>query len=739
MTTGTDSSLAYLYATLSALEARVREAVNQRLAHDTAPDDRFRGLYISDDEVARLFARPAPWTVAPPPPSAPAAGVAGGVAEHGSDIRLRRLAAEFDLDDVDVALLLVAVAPDLDARFERLYGYLNDDVSRRRATIGLALEVCGLPAGAAHARARLAAGAPLVDRAVVAVEETDRPFLTRSLIVPDRVTSYLLGDDRLDPLVEPLVTEVAGADEAQQPTQRDPGDLWHVFQRPGTAGLSLAAGIFWRAGRAVLALDLERLEASADVRQVAAAAAREAVLASAGLVVSPVEALADRGPDAVRAFADLPCGVVMVGTKAWDPAWSRRVPLRIAPPSMTADERRQMWTTALGDDGAAVDVATALGSFWLSPEQARRAVTAARRQAVSEARSVEAADVQAGARAQNAAGLERLSRRVTPRMTWEDLVLPPEPRSQLRDLVNRARNRDVVLDEWEMGATASRGRGVTGVFAGESGTGKTMSVEVIAGDLGLDMYVIDLSSVVDKYIGETEKNLDRIFTEADRVNGVLLFDEADALFGKRSEVSDARDRYANVEVAYLLQRMEQFDGVAVLTTNLRANLDEAFTRRLDAIIDFPQPEEEHRLLLWQRNLKPSVPQSDDIDLPFLARSFSLSGGDIRNIAVTAAYLAANQNRPVTMADLIRATEAEYRKLGRICVEAEFGSYFHLLGQFDVPEVVAGNGAAGDDGHIPDRATQPAPEDLDPAVDGHGRWPGLEQGARHATQRVRSRR
>lgn len=229
-----------------------------------------------------------------------------------------------------------------------------------------------------------------------------------------------------------------------------------------------------------------------------------------------------------------------------------------------------------------------------------------------------------------------------------------------------------------MGHTTARGRGISALFAGDSGTGKTMSAEVLAGDLGFDLYVIDLSTVVDKYIGETEKNLDRIFTEADRVNGVLLFDEADALFGKRSEVKDARDRYANVEVAYLLQRMELFDGIAVLTTNLRANVDEAFTRRLDAIVDFPLPEEQDRLRLWDRNLPAPLPRGDDLDLPFLAHQFRISGGSIRNVCVSAAYFAAAGDRPIGMTDLIRATEREYRKLGRLTVEAEFGPYTHLL-------------------------------------------------------------
>ena len=200
---------------------------------------------------------------------------------------------------------------------------------------------------------------------------------------------------------------------------------------------------------------------------------------------------------------------------------------------------------------------------------------------------------------------------------------------------------------------------------------------MIAGELGLDLYTINLATVVDKYIGETEKNLERIFTEAAGVNGVLLFDEADAIFGKRSEVRDAHDRYANIETAYLLQRMETFDGLAILTTNLRANLDDAFTRRLDAIVDFPLPDEEHRRVLWERCLGDALPRDDDVDLDFCARQFELAGGHIRSIALTAAYLAAGRGAPVRMADLMAATQREYRKLGRLVVRAEFGTWHDL--------------------------------------------------------------
>ena len=284
----------------------------------------------------------------------------------------------------------------------------------------------------------------------------------------------------------------------------------------------------------------------------------------------------------------------------------------------------------------------------------------------------------AGARAQNAAGLEWLTRRIVPAVGWDDLVLAPNVMAQLTELAARASHRVTVFDTWGMRPGGGRGRGVTALFAGDPGTGKTMAAEVIAHALGLDLYAVNLATVVDKYIGETEKNLERIFAEAEGVNGVILFDEADALFGKRSEVSDAHDRHANIEVAYLLQRMETFDGLAVLATNLRANLDEAFARRLDAIIDFPVPEAAERKTLWDRCLKTTVPRGSDIDLDFCAGAFELTGGNIRSIAVTAAFMAATAARPVTMADLMRATHREYRKLGRLVVEREFGQWFDLV-------------------------------------------------------------
>ncbi|MBQ6640698.1 MAG: ATP-binding protein, partial [Saccharopolyspora sp.] len=405
-----------------------------------------------------------------------------------------------------------------------------------------------------------------------------------------------------------------------------------------------------------------------------AAAIREARLRRAGLIFGPLETVEAALRPLLRRIvaASQAIPVFVHGASSWDPGWARESPVSIA---VEAPElRAQEWRDALEDAGEAPrpEHIEALTPYRLGPDQVRRAASVAARLARLDDRAMDTADLRAGVRAQNGAGLERLARRITPSVGWDDLVLPESAQRALTELSLRARHRDRVLGEWRMRPGGGRGRGVLALFAGESGTGKTMSAEVVAADLGMDLYVIDLSTVVDKYVGETEKNLERIFTEAAGVNGVLLFDEADAIFGKRSQVKDAHDRYANVESAYLLQRMESFDGLAVLTTNLRANLDEAFTRRLDVIADFPMPEAAQRRALWDRCLGTALPRAEDLDLDFCAERFELSGGSIRACAVTAAYLAAEADGPVGMTELDTAVRQEYAKLGRLVLESEFG-------------------------------------------------------------------
>jgi hypothetical protein len=679
-----DASAAHLAARLSVLEVRVHLALDARAVRLSGSDDEpLPGWFLRTRDVVELMSAPVSPGVELPPETAhflARAEAAVDAAEAaGAPTALRRMQRAFGLDDVDVELLLLAAAADLDERFERCYACLQDDPNARRVSVGLALQLAGQSALAGADRARLDAGSALIDIGLVLVGESHRPFLSRTLQVPDRVVGHLVGSDVPDPLVAPLlaVPVLAGLGD---PTvlARAIGTgtrLCYVQESRGTAGAAIAVAALESLGVSPLQLDLRRLPIGALEPAMVQAVAREALLRGGALVAGPLEQLADRGVDAVRAFAELPCYTVLVGARTWDPHWSKDVPLVVPAPMTSRAERAALWRSMLDGAGPAGVVSEeVVADFRLTPPQVLGAVTAAAQTARAHDRPLDAADLRIGARSQNASGLERLAQRIEPSVGWQDLVLPAAVLRSLQEFVSRCRHRDTVFGDWRMGGIASRRRGTIGLFSGPPGTGKTMAADVIAGEFGLDLYVINLATVVDKYIGETEKNLERIFTEAEQTNGLLFFDEADALFGKRSEVKDARDRYANIEVAYLLQRMELFDGVALLATNFKTNLDEAFMRRLDASIDFPTPDVASRRRLWEISIGELVPRGPGIDLDFLAHSFEFSGGNIRNIAVTGAFLAAERGEALQMSDLITATYREYRKLGRLCNPAEFGPY-----------------------------------------------------------------
>ncbi|MFI2028696.1 ATP-binding protein [Streptomyces buecherae] len=713
-----DLSLRHLLARAALVEERVRRAVDARQATDPNPDDAFRGLYLDDQTVRRLLdegrttagpdATDADQLAAAEAWADQADALRAGLGERGErkesgrlrkrvvattgPTRLRALTREFGLTPLDVEILLIALVPDLDDRFEQFYAYLNDDVTRQRPSAGLALGLCGVSAADAQARGRLHPAAPLRAGGLLLVDEPERPFLARALRVPDRVTAHLLGHDTPDPRVADVLAPWhgdPGTNWRQTPGTGDPAPLaraiasgvglTYVREEQGGAGTALAAAALSHAGRSVIGVDLERLAADPHPTDAVRTLVREARLTGAGLVGAPIDPLTREKPEVIRLVAEANLPVILVGRAPWDATWSARPPLLLPAPRVGPEARAALWQQAHSAPLAAdLDLTRVLSPFLLTPAQVAQAARSAAQVATLNGGEVQAEDVRAGARAQNAAGLDRLARRIEPAVTWDDLVLPADPLAQLRELAARARHRDRVLGEWGMRPGGGRGRGVAALFAGDSGTGKTMSAEVIAADLGLDLYTVDLATVIDKYVGETEKNLEKIFSEAAGINGVLLFDEADAIFGKRSEVKDAHDRYANVESAYLLQRMESFDGLAILSTNLRANLDDAFTRRLDLVVDFPMPDAEQRRVLWERCLGPLLPRAEGLDLNFCAESFELAGGNIRSVAVTAAYLAAESGGPVRMEDLIHAVQREYQKLGRLTLASEFGEYVGLL-------------------------------------------------------------
>ncbi len=670
-----------LAALLEDVRTRVEKRVAELSADDPTAHEPLRGLYVSPEAVDRLLRLPGP-----DPDGPPFSEHRIGAPSPTGHARLDALCVSFGLSQLDCEFLLLALAPDLDRRFGPLYGYLNDDVGRRRATVGLALDLCGRSSLSAPDRARLAAGAPLVAGRLITLEAAERPWLERELLVPDRVCGHLLGDDGLDPeltaaaVLLPAPGVAAGA--ASRPAaalRARPARPLHLRcprgDDPVAAALRACAGL----ERPVLSLDPARF--GDDPGVLLGTALREARLREAVLLLGPlpsgaeerwVRAAVEPAPTEGAGAGAVP--VVLFGSAPFDPSWTD-VPLLALATERELRDGAQTWREALGEAAAgtgaadpSLDVAAEAGAYRMTDAQIRQAARDAVDLAEVDGAALSAAHLHEAARLRNGTGLDRYARRVRPAVGLSDLVLPPEPLLHVEELVHRARHRQQVLRSWGMRRGGGRGSGVVAVFTGESGTGKTMAAEVVAGALGLDLYVVELSSVVDKYVGETEKNLDRIFTQADAVNAVLLFDEADAVFGKRSDVKDSHDRYANLESAYLLQRLESFDGVAILTTNLRGNIDEAFTRRFDVMVEFPAPDEERRRALWEHCLRPPLPCAEDIDVASLARDFELAGGSIRAAAVTAAYLASAAGRPVGAAEVREGARREYAKAGRLLPE-----------------------------------------------------------------------
>jgi vesicle-fusing ATPase len=424
--------------------------------------------------------------------------------------------------------------------------------------------------------------------------------------------------------------------------------------------------------------------AAADRQLLARVWQREAALASSGLLVMLDETAQSEMQRTVAAFVERADVVLVLAGREPLQLPGRALPrFDIKKPERA--EQAALWRRALaagdreaGDDtepeaDETLDTAIdgLVNQFNLGAAAIANAGAMAGRGDSATRRAV-AADLWEICRSQARARLDDLAQRVEASAGWDDLVLPAFQKQILRDIVVNVRQRARVHDHWGFAAKSSRGLGISALFSGASGTGKTLAAEIMADELCLDLYRIDLSQVVSKYIGETEKNLRRVFDAAETAGAVLLFDEADALFGKRSEVKDSHDRYANIEVSYLLQRMEAYRGLAILTTNMKQALDPAFMRRIRFVVQFPFPDFAEREEIWRRVFPQATPTAE-LDVARLAR-LNVSGGNIRNIALGAAFVAADENKPVTMAHLLRAARAEYAKLERPLTESEIGGW-----------------------------------------------------------------
>jgi hypothetical protein len=672
-------SLRHLQDAMRQIDRLVHDAVLRAQESGRDPTDALRGLIISDDEVQAHLARE---------------GLAGLWAVDGSPLPpltldphlpFTRLMHIFGLNELDGYILLLVLACELDRRYERLYAYLQDDVSQRRPTVNLLMNMLGTDVPARFAVwERLKPEMPL--RAHHLIEALPNPhqyepvFLSYQLKVDHRILAYLLGDAAIDTRLDNAVGLIAddlpptlSAAALEPVIERLPEAPMIYMQGPPASGRRATAAALCNP---VIQIDLNRLQNLPIAFERAwTLAIREARLIGAALLLFEWEScLDDLGQPPAKlwdALLGFEYPVFLCGRTEWEPqniVRPRRL-LRLKFDVPSYDERQRLWMQYL--NGAALDSSLLddlAGKFRFTPGQIARAVNTAADLATTRGERITINDLYAGAQAHSSLRLGDMARRIIPRFDWDDLILPPDQLAQLHEIRERARYAHRVQDEWGYGRKVAPAAGVSALFAGESGTGKTMSAEVIARDLGLVLYKIDLSSVVSKYIGETEKNLSVIFEEAHASNAILFFDEADALFGKRSEVKDAHDRYANIEIAYLLQRIETYDGIAILATNLRQNLDEAFTRRLDFLIDFPFPDAEYRYRIWVRHFPEEAPLGPDVNLNRVAERYRLAGGNIRNAALASAYLAAADGNVITMAHIRHAIRREHQKMGRLLAE-----------------------------------------------------------------------
>ncbi len=626
-------------------------------------------------------------------------------------LRLPELARRMGLGTFERQTLLLALAGELDPRYGRLFGYLNDNINLRSPSIELALRLfCD---DAEERNLRLQAfdpEAPLRQLRLLRLgeENTARTPVQRArgLHLEKRILNFLLDGDGGDPHLNGFLEHQAAdpgrpspaVGEAEVRAEIDalrrylatPGEPAPILTVHGPDALLLREVTSHLAGEdAVLFLHGAALAAAADPEDLVVRALREVALTDAALVVGEADALRREGRPALALHRLLtaPCSRprMLCAARAWTlPEPCLAVPvLTLHVPAPDHGAREELWRRSLGELASEVDLGELAGRFRLPSAQIAGAANRARARLASrpetESSKSFAEEVFAACRTQCLVSLDGLAQQIESVHEWDDLVIPERAKAKLRRLEGWLRYRHVVYEEWGFAERVMVGRGMAAMFSGSSGTGKTMAAGIIARTLNLDLYRIDLSSVVSKYIGETEKNLAKIFDAAEAANAILFFDEADALFGKRSRVKDAHDRYANIEVSYLLQRMESYDGIAILATNIRENLDPAFARRLQVVVDFPFPDVSRREEIWRRLLPEQVPQDDDVDVEFLAKQFGLSGGSIKNCAVDAALTAAAEEGPVAMRHLVQAVACELEKLGKPATTAIFGLYAKLGG------------------------------------------------------------
>ena len=637
--------------------------------------------------------------------------------KKGIILPIERLKRLFGLTPFEVDSLLLCLAPELDTKYEKLYAYLQDDVSKKNPTLNLifTLLTCTLKERSL-ARQYFSEHAPLIRWQLLKFGDHREVALTlsRPIWIDGRIVDFLLGSPFLDPVIAESLNvlqpegDIDSLHIKEDLKQRLKNLTRHLqggkgfgnntvifFYGPRGVGKKKAAAAISEAlGIPLLKINARELLKNDDTFfEMVKRIIREVLLLQCPLLIEDFDLFFSEDgkinhhrKHLLKEIGKFSYLTFLTVEQNREPKGeldnARYIKIHFHLPDFTL--RNKIWEKAMsGKNNFTITLTPDVlaDKFKFTEGQIMTAIATARDRTFFhpvENDIVTDEDLLIGCRQQNNQKLSELALKITPKFSWQDIVLPEDQLAQLSESCDHLKYRHIVYGEWGFEKKISLGKGLNVLFSGHSGTGKTMAAQILAHELKLELYKIDLSQVVSKYIGETEKNLSRIFKEAETSNAILFFDEADALFGKRSEVKDAHDRYANIEIGYLLQKMEEYEGMTILATNLRQNMDEAFVRRMQFIVDFPLPDELHRYKIWRVHFPEEAPCSDDIDFEFLARQFKLAGGNIRNIVINASFLAAADGKKIGMRQLIHATMREFQKMGKLCIKGDFGKYYDLI-------------------------------------------------------------
>jgi SpoVK/Ycf46/Vps4 family AAA+-type ATPase len=765
MTASPYNSINYLIDELNLLDARLGFAIS-RLAEVSERQDwnEYSGLYISEKEVECSLKKDI----------AQNSITNGGPYDKTTTDKLNRLekivhnnreqiwkenstacplyylSKALSLSPFELNIIIACLAPEIDSKYEKLYAYLHNDVTRKKPSMGLILDLlCTTIQDKLEYRRFFSNRSVLFKFMILEFDLRDsggggatsnhpHHLLSAPLKLDEHIINFILGTNEIDTRIRDFSKLLEQQEEEQQ--QESPcvdlyndvkektatlienwqakqrkdnddnddndgsvqGHIEHLRRAPifyfsapyGAAKKTFAKSICQMLRIPLLTVDINGAINSDSFKEISLIIFREALLHGAVLYLDHFDLLLENEEKGkyyldliTKDIAGVPTVVtILSGEKSLQAVQFKGqiYPLTVNLPPLSFVVRKRVWESLLKKFSlniVGINISDLAGKFRFTPGQIKDSILTARNIAsLRDGREpivgLSSQDLYEGCRLQSNVRLATLAQKVATQYFLNDIILPNDKKQQLKEILNFVKHKDLVYSDWGFENKLVLGKGLNILFAGESGTGKTMAAQIIANELNLDLYKIDLSSVVSKYIGETEKNINRIFKEAETSNAILFFDEADALFGKRSEIRDAHDRYANIEINYLLQKLEEHREIVILASNLAKNIDDAFVRRMHFWIDFPFPDEKSRLKIWQNIFPKAAPLDTDVDFPFLARQFHVSGGIIKNIALNAAFLAADSElKFITMNQIINAIRREFDKVGKPCLKSDFGKYY----------------------------------------------------------------